>query len=160
MAKIVGFFVCLLIIALDIGAGICGIEAEMAADKVKHLKLWIFECRDPSNEAFKFGVAAAGLMALAHIIANLFGVCFCFFSNSDHHKASPNRQLTTACLILSWIILAFGEFMLVMGTLSNEKARASCGFTHHHMLSVGGIICFVHCLFVVAYYLFATAAAN
>ncbi|XP_074296104.1 protein DESIGUAL 2-like isoform X2 [Silene latifolia] len=101
MAKIVGFFVCLLIIALDIGAGICGIEAEMAADKVKHLKLWIFECRDPSNEAFKFGVAAAGLMALAHIIANLFGVCFCFFSNSDHHKASPNRQLTTACLILS-----------------------------------------------------------
>ncbi|KAH9604595.1 hypothetical protein KSS87_016594 [Heliosperma pusillum] len=102
MAKVVGFFVCLMIIALDIGAGICGFEAEMAADKVKHLKLWIFECRDPSNEAFKFGVAAAGLMALAQIIANLCGGCFCFFSHSDFQKATPNRQLTTACLLFSW----------------------------------------------------------
>ncbi|KAL9243850.1 hypothetical protein vseg_017689 [Gypsophila vaccaria] len=157
MAKIGGFFVCLVVILLDIGAGICGIEAEMAADKMKHLKLWIFECRDPSHTAFKYGVAAAGLMGVAHLIANLFGGCLCFSSQAQFQKSAPSRQFSTACLFFSWIILAVGEFMLIVGTLSNEKARASCGFTHHHMLSIGGILCFVHGLFAVAYYLSATS---
>ncbi|KAL2926511.1 Tryptophan 2-C-methyltransferase [Bienertia sinuspersici] len=107
MAKIVGFFVCLLIISLDIAAGFCGIEAEIAQNKVKHLKLWIFECRmKPSDEAFKLGLAAAGLLILAHLISNLFGGCSFLCSRDDFQKASSNRQLTTACLLFSWYAIS------------------------------------------------------
>ncbi|TYJ98330.1 putative GPI inositol-deacylase C [Cucumis melo var. makuwa] len=102
---------------MDIVAGLLGIEADIAQNKVKHLRLWIFECRDPSEQAFKLGLGAAGLLGLAHIIANLLG-----------------------------------------GSMGNNKSRASCGFTHHHFLSIGGILCFVHGLFCVAYYVTATAA--
>lgn len=57
------------------------------------------------------------------------------------------------------IILAVGLSMLVIGTWSNHKSKASCGFTHHHFLSIGGILCFVHGLFCVAYYVSSNAAA-
>ncbi|GAB4859481.1 hypothetical protein Ancab_010948 [Ancistrocladus abbreviatus] len=157
MAKIGGFFVCILVVALDVGAGICGIEAEIAENKVEHLRVLIFECKEPSHEAFLLGAAAAGLMALAHVISNLLGGCFCICSLDDFQKASPNRQLTIACFLFSWLILAVGFSMLVIGTLANDKSRASCGFTHHHMLSIGGILCFLHALFSVSYYVSATA---
>lgn len=58
------------------------------------------------------------------------------------------------------IVLAVGLSMLVIGTSSNHKSRGSCGFTHHHFLSIGGILCFVHGLFSVAYYASATASIN
>ncbi|KAK9924606.1 hypothetical protein M0R45_032967 [Rubus argutus] len=105
MVKVGGFFVCLLIVAMDIVAGILGIEAELEQNKVKQL-----------------------------------------------------RQLSLACLVFTWIILAVGLSMLVIGTWSNHKSRASCGFTHHHFLSIGGILCFVHGLFCVAYYITTTSS--
>ncbi|CBI28982.3 hypothetical protein VitviT2T_017961 [Vitis vinifera] len=160
MAKLCGLFVCMLIVAMDVGAGILGIEAEVAQNKVKHLRLWIFECREPSEDAFKLGLAAAALLAFAHILSNLLGGCMCICSQEDFQKASPNRQLSVVCLVFSWIILAVGFSMLVIGTLSNHKSRTSCGFSHHHFLSIGGILCFVHALFCVAYYVSATAALN
>lgn len=157
MVKIGGVFVCLLIVALDVTAGILGIEAESAQNKVKHMRLWIFECRDPSHGAFKLGLAAAALLAIAHVISNLLGGCMCICSQEELQKASANRQLSLACLIFSWIILAVGFAALVIGTLANNKSRASCGFSHHHFLSIGGILCFVHALFCVAYYVSANA---
>ncbi|KAH7532997.1 protein VASCULATURE COMPLEXITY AND CONNECTIVITY [Ziziphus jujuba] len=160
MVKAGGIFVCLLIVALDIVAGILGIKAEIAQNEVKHLRLWIFECRDPSHEAFKLGLAAAALLGLAHIIANLLGGCNCFCSQEELQKASPNRQLSVACFIFTWIILAIGLSMLVIGTLSNNRSRGSCGFSHHHLLSIGGILCFVHALFCVAYYIASTASST
>ncbi|KAK6918911.1 DESIGUAL/Modifying wall lignin-1/2 [Dillenia turbinata] len=156
-AKAAGALICLVIVAIDILAGILGIEAEVAQNKVKHLRLWIFECRDPSHEAFKLGVAAAVLLGLAHVITNLLGGCNCICTQEELEKASPNRQLSLACLFFAWIILAVGLSMLVIGTLSNSKSRASCGFTHHHFLSIGGILCFVHALFSVAFYVSSTA---
>lgn len=214
------------------------------------MRLWIFECREPSEDAFKLGLAAAALLAFAHILSNLLGGCMCICSQEDFQKASPNRQLSVVCLVFSWyiylplfeflqkisfgycliiqdfdskwfkthtlmasnlfqkvwvnsnlvwvwiigmilcivsnflshwlwarkiifdldffnflewlirIILAVGFSMLVIGTLSNHKSRTSCGFSHHHFLSIGGILCFVHALFCVAYYVSATAALN
>ncbi|XP_027343979.1 uncharacterized protein LOC113856382 [Abrus precatorius] len=153
-------FLCLLIVVMDITAGILGIEAEIAQNKVKHLRLWIFECRDPSHKAFMLGLGAAVLLALAHVIVNLVGGCNCLCSQQELQKASPNRQLSMACLILTWIVLAVGLSMLVIGTSSNNKSRGSCGFTHHHFLSIGGILCFVHGLFSVAYYVSATASVD
>ncbi|XP_062106181.1 protein VASCULATURE COMPLEXITY AND CONNECTIVITY [Humulus lupulus] len=161
MVKLVGVLVCFLIVTIDVVAGILGIQAEVEQNKVKHLRLWIFECRDPSEAAFKLGLAAGALLVLAHVLANLLGGCQnCICSQDELQKASPNRQLSVACLIFTWIILAVGLSMLVIGTLSNNKARASCGFTHHHFLSIGGILCFVHALFSVAYYITATASVD
>ncbi|RDX77649.1 hypothetical protein CR513_42189 [Mucuna pruriens] len=153
-----GIFLCLLLVIMDITAGILGIEAEIAQSKVKHLRLWIFECKDPSHKAFMLGLGAATLLALAHVIVNLVGGFNCLCSQQDLDKASPNRQLSMACLILTWVVLAVGLSMLVIGTSSNNKSRGSCGFTHHHLLSIGGILCFVHGLFSVVYYVSATAS--
>ncbi|TQD89996.1 hypothetical protein C1H46_024480 [Malus baccata] len=148
MVRIRGFLICLLIVVMDIVAGILGIEAELEQNK----------CREPSCEAFKLGLAAAGLLVLAHVVANLLGGCNCICSQDELQKAPPNKQLSMACLVFTWIILAVGLSMLVIGTWSNHKSRASCGFTHHHFLSIGGILCFVHGLFCVAYYVSATAS--
>lgn len=67
---------------------------------------------------------------------------------------------TFLLLIVSLIrvVLAVGLSMLVIGTSSNNKSNGSCGFTHHHFLSTGGILCFVHALFSVVYYVSATAS--
>ncbi|KAJ0053894.1 uncharacterized protein LOC116112929 [Pistacia vera] len=160
MVKVGGVFVCLLIVAMDVAAGILGIQAEVAQNKVNHMRLWIFECRDPSHDAFMLGLIAGVLLVLAHVISNLLGGCMCICSQDEFSKASPNRQLSLACLLFSWIILAVGLSMLVIGTMSNNKSKASCGFTHHHFLSIGGILCFVHGLFCVAYYVSSTAATQ
>ncbi|XP_077242149.1 protein DESIGUAL 2-like [Tasmannia lanceolata] len=160
MARIEGLFICLLIVIMDIVAGILGIEAEIAQNKVHHLKFLIFECKEPSPQAFKLGLAAAALLALAHVIANLLGGCMCICSKEDLERSSANRQLAVACLFLSWIVLAVGLGMLIIGAMTNSKSRTSCGISHHNFLSIGGILCFVHGLFCVAYYVSATAMAR
>ncbi|KAJ4703285.1 Transmembrane protein, putative (DUF1218) [Melia azedarach] len=160
MPKNIGFLICLLIMALDVTAGILGIEAEAAQNKVKHLRLWIFECRDPSYKAFQLGLAAAVLLALAHVIANILGGCICFWSRAEMEKATANKQLAVASLIFAWIILAVGFSLLMIGTMANSKSRKSCGISHHRFFSVGGILCFIHGLFTVAYYVSATASAR
>ncbi|KAK3188169.1 hypothetical protein Dsin_027730 [Dipteronia sinensis] len=158
MAKNIGFLICLLIMAMDVTAGVLGIEAEIAQNKVKHLRLWIFECRDPSFKAFKLGLAAAVLLVLAHAIGNFLGGCICMWSKADLEGASANKQLAVASLIFSWIILVVGLSMLIIGTLSNSRSRKTCGLNHHRLFSIGGILCFIHGLFTVAYYVSATAS--
>ncbi|XVF87639.1 hypothetical protein PTKIN_Ptkin18bG0136400 [Pterospermum kingtungense] len=160
MALNIGFLVCLLIMAMDITAGVLGIEAEIAENKVKHLRLWIFECRDPTFKAFKLGLAAAVLLGLAHVIGNLLGGCICIWTKEDLDRASANKLLAVASLIFSWIALAVGFSMLIIGTLSNSKSRKICGISHYRLFYIGGIICFIHGLFTVAYYVSATAAAR
>ncbi|XP_039006600.1 uncharacterized protein LOC120134187 [Hibiscus syriacus] len=160
MVRFGGVVVCLLIVAMDVGAGILGIQAEAAQKRSLELRLWIFECRDPSRDAFKLALGAAALLTLAHVIANLLGGCMCVCSQQEFHRSSTNTQLSVTCLIFTWIILVVGLSTLVIGILSNEKSKASCGLTHHHFLSIGGILCFVHGLFSVAYYVSATAASE
>lgn len=58
------------------------------------------------------------------------------------------------------VILAVGLGMLVIGTKANSKSNASCGLSHHRFLSIGGILCFVHSLFSIAYYVTATASIH
>lgn len=103
-AKNVGFVICLLIMAMDITAGILGIQAEIAENKVKHLRMWIFECRDPSFQAFKLGLAAAVLLGLAHVIGNMLAGCVCIWTKEDLDRASANKQLAVASLIFSWYV--------------------------------------------------------
>lgn len=157
MAKAIGPFICILIIVVDIVAGILGIEAEIAQDKVKHLRFLIFECRDPSRQAFNLGLSAAFLLGLAHVIANLLGGFVCICSKDELDRATANKQLAAACLILSWIILAVAFSMLIVGTMANSKSRGSCGISHNRFLTIGGILCFLHALFCVSYYVSAIA---
>ncbi|XP_068322980.1 protein DESIGUAL 2-like [Pyrus communis] len=149
--------VCLSVLIMDVVAGILGIQAEIAQNKVHHLKMWIFECRDPSYQAFKLGLAAAVILAVAHVIGNLLGGCICISSKEDYQKATANKQLAVASLILSWITLAVAFSLLIAGTMSNRKSRKSCGLSHRRVLSIGGILCFFHGLFIIAYYVSAKA---
>jgi hypothetical protein len=68
----------------------------------KPMKVWIFECRYPSHQAFQLGLAAVILLSLAHIIANLLGGCVCVWSKDQYRSATANRQLAVAFLIFSW----------------------------------------------------------
>ncbi|KAL3369007.1 hypothetical protein AABB24_009684 [Solanum stoloniferum] len=155
MGKLVKIFAGLLIVALDIVAGILGYKAEAAQNQAKHVTLWLFECNKPSHEAFVFGLAAATLLGVAHVLVNLLGGCS-VCSNDDIRKATPIKQLSIACLVFTWIIFAAGLSTLVIGTKGNHKSRTSCGYLHHNYLSIGGILCFVHALFSVAYYVAAS----
>ncbi|XP_072968570.1 protein VASCULATURE COMPLEXITY AND CONNECTIVITY-like [Typha angustifolia] len=158
MARVGGIFICLLIVIIDIVAGILGIQAEIAQNKGKHLRVFIFECKEPVHQAYKLGLAAAVLLALAHALANLLGGCVCICSREEFARSSINRQLAATTLGLSWIVVVVGFAMLLVGAISNSKSRASCGFGHRHFLSIGGILCFIHGLLSVCYYVVATAA--
>ncbi|KAL8192537.1 hypothetical protein R6Q57_027722 [Mikania cordata] len=150
-------FVCLLIIVMDLTAGILGIQAEVAQNKVQNLKVWILECRDPSYQAFKLGFAALVLLAFAHAIANLFGGCHVVWSRPELGRATSNKQLAMVSLFLSWITLIIGFWMLIAGVLANTSSRKSCGVSDHRYLSIGGIACIIHGMFAVSYYVSANA---
>lgn len=68
--------------------------------------MWIVECRDPSHQAFKLGLAAVILLALAHIVATLLGGCTCMCSKEEFNEASANKQLAVASLFFSWYVLS------------------------------------------------------
>ncbi|XP_022142361.1 uncharacterized protein LOC111012499 [Momordica charantia] len=157
MQKTYGLVVCILVIVMDVTAGILGIQAEIAQNKVNHFKMWIFECKDPSYNAFKLGLAAAILLGLAHAIANLFGGCFCVRSADEYKGLTANKQFAVASLVFAWIALLLGFSLLISGAMYNTRSRKSCGLAHNRLLSIGGIVCFIHGLFVVAYYITATA---
>ncbi|GFQ07260.1 hypothetical protein PHJA_002870100, partial [Phtheirospermum japonicum] len=63
----------------------------------KHLRLWIFECKEPRHDAFVLGLAAATLLGIAHVLANLLGGCSAC-TQEEIEKASPSKQLAMACL--------------------------------------------------------------
>ncbi|XP_076920180.1 protein DESIGUAL 2-like [Bidens hawaiensis] len=149
--------VCLLIILLDLIAGILGIQAEVAQNEVQSLTMWIIECRDPSYKAFKLGFAAVVLLAFAHAITNLLSGCHCVQSVEVLDSVSYNKRLAFASLILSWITLIAGSSMLIAGVMANSGSRKSCGVSHHRYLSIGGIACIIHAMFAVCYYVSATA---
>ncbi|KAJ8540011.1 hypothetical protein K7X08_026400 [Anisodus acutangulus] len=157
MAKLIKILAGLLIVSLDMVAGILGYKAEAAQNQKKHLALWLMECDMPSHEAFVLGLAAATLLGIAHVLANLLGGCS-VCSTDDIRKATPIKQLSIACLVFTWIIFAVGLGTLVIGTKANHKSSTSCSYLHHNYLSIGGILCFVHALFSVAYYV--TASQN
>ncbi|KMT03957.1 hypothetical protein BVRB_8g186640 [Beta vulgaris subsp. vulgaris] len=158
MAKRMGPVICLLIMVMDIVAGILGIEAQVAQNKERFMRVWIFECREPSYEAYKLGFAACVLLAIAHVIANVLGGCVCISSREQYVRSSPNKQIAAASLVFSWIILFIAFPLLVLATVSNSRSRQTCGFSHKNLFVIGGILCFIHGLFLVAYYVGASAA--
>ncbi|KAF8664391.1 hypothetical protein HU200_054560 [Digitaria exilis] len=167
MARVEAVIVCLLVIAMDAAAGVLGIQAEKAQNQASasppHLRiLFLFiECRHPVRRAYQLGVAAAAVLAASHAIANLAGGCACSCSGDKLRRASPNRQMASFALVLTWMVLVVGLALLVLGALPNRKHKlADCGVVRHRFLSIGGVLCFVHALFCVVYYASANAAAR
>eukprot|EP01018_Ginkgo_biloba_P014604 Gb_34358 [translate_table: standard] len=154
--KIAGALICITVVVLDVVAGILGIEGEMSQNKVRHIRFLLFECRDPSYEAFRLGVAAASVMLIAHIIANVAGGCICFGSREELERSPVNKQVAAACLVFAWILLVVGFSLLIMGAISNSKSREFCSITRHNFLAIGGVLCFIHGALSAAYYVAAT----
>ncbi|KAL9322545.1 hypothetical protein ACSQ67_010598 [Phaseolus vulgaris] len=77
-------------------------SALVAQGPLKHLRLWIFESKDPSHKALMLGLAAAVLLTSAHVIVNLVCGFSCLCSQQEDDKASPSRQFSMASLILTW----------------------------------------------------------
>ncbi|KAJ8437884.1 hypothetical protein Cgig2_031400 [Carnegiea gigantea] len=159
MARTIGPLICIFFMVMDIIAGILSIQADVAQNREKHIRVWIFECRQPSLEAYKLGLAACVLLAMAHVLANVLGGCVCIRSREEYYQSSPNRQLAAGSLILSWFVLSIAFSLLVVGTVANARPENTCGFSHRHVFVVGGILCFIHGFFLVAYYVGATASA-
>nr|XP_027111608.1 uncharacterized protein LOC113730851 isoform X2 [Coffea arabica] len=162
MVKEVYYIVGLLIMVMDVVAGILGIQAEVAQNKSSvlqaiTLRLWIFECRHPSYEAFKLGMVATVLLTLAHVAAVMLSGCVCIGSREELDQSSNIKRLAAASHVLAWVIMVIAFLMLISGTISNSRSRQNCGISNHHHLSIGGILCFVHGLFAVTYYISATA---
>ncbi|KAL3519570.1 hypothetical protein ACH5RR_017719 [Cinchona calisaya] len=161
MIKEVYYFVGLLIIIMDVVAGILGIQAEIAQNQGKNLRVWwILECRDPSYEAFKLGLAATVLLTLAHVTPIMLGGCICIRSKEELDQSSNIKQLAAGSRVLTWFVMVIAFALLISGTLSNSRSRQNCGISNHHHLSTGGILCFFHGLFAAAYYISATATTQ
>ncbi|KAE9620668.1 hypothetical protein Lal_00019915 [Lupinus albus] len=148
MGRVAGIVLCLLVVIMDVAAGFLGFEAEKAQNKVKHVRVLMFECKKPSHQAFILGSGAALLLGVAHATANFLGCCSCIWSQG---KTSSNRKCSLLFIIISWLVLAIGMYMLVTGTMSNKKSDGPCGFNHHYYLYNGGILCFVHGILCVVY---------
>ncbi|KAL6656706.1 hypothetical protein ACP70R_004486 [Stipagrostis hirtigluma subsp. patula] len=163
MARVEAVVVCLLVLAMDVVAGVLGIHAEKAQNQGTKLRiLFLFiECRHPVRRAYELGVAAAAVLAASHAIANFAGGCACACSGDKLRRWSPNRQMASFALVLTWMVLVVALALLVLGALPNRKRKiAECGVVRHRFLSIGGVLCFVHALVCIVYYASANAAAR
>lgn len=65
------------------------------------MRLWIFECKGRSHDAFVLGVAAAVLFGVAHIVANLL-VFVAAPSQNQSHKPPPSKKFSMAIFVCTW----------------------------------------------------------
>ncbi|XP_038894860.1 uncharacterized protein LOC120083260 [Benincasa hispida] len=161
MARNYGFLVCILVMVIDAVAGILGIQAEKAQNRVvlESVSIWVRACsRKPRDDAFSQGLAATILLGVAHVIAKVLGGCICIRNKQHFQESTANKRLGLLFMILSWITLAIGLSLLIAGTVDNSKWKNSCEISSHGLFLGGGIVCFIHGLCTVAYYVSATAA--
>ena len=70
----------------------------------RHLRILFIECRQPVRRAYELGIAAAAVLAASHAIANAAGGCACSCSGDKLRRASPNRQMASFALVLTWYV--------------------------------------------------------
>ncbi|KAG6407023.1 hypothetical protein SASPL_130003 [Salvia splendens] len=102
MGKCMGFFICVLILALDIIAAILGHKAEKDQNQVQHMKLWIFENKNPCQVAYALGLASACLLVIAHVLANFVGGCNLCTRVNHNEEASSTKKLSILWLVCTW----------------------------------------------------------
>lgn len=72
----------------------------------RHLRVFFIECKEPVQQAYKLGIAAAALLALSHALANVLGGCTCICSRDQWDNSMPNKQMAAVTLIFSWYLLS------------------------------------------------------
>jgi Protein of unknown function (DUF1218) len=92
---------------------------------------------------------------------HLTSTCYCLYQyhQPQFYLNQESGETITSICYATRIALVIGFTLLLAGALANAKTKATCGFAHRHFLSVGGILCFVHGIVSVAYYVNATASA-
>ncbi|KAG2241034.1 hypothetical protein Bca52824_096861 [Brassica carinata] len=165
MESELGFLVSVLIICADITAAVLGIEAEIAQSKQhhhahqQHSRHRDSGCgRSPSSGAFAEGVAAMLLLSIVHVTANVLGGCTYIRSKQDFTRATANKILAVALLVISWMFFAVSYSTLMLATLANSRSDRFCSLPHRWLFLIGGIFCFGHGLVTSGYYVSAIAA--
>ncbi|ANM58891.1 hypothetical protein ISN45_At01g011320 [Arabidopsis thaliana x Arabidopsis arenosa] len=165
MESELGFLVSVVIICADITATVLGIEAEIAQSKAphhhhqQHSRHSGSGCRrSPSDGAFAEGVAAMVLLFIVHVLANVLGGCTYIRSKQDFKRATANKILAVAFLVLSWIFFVVSYSTLMIGTLANSRTNRLCSLPHRWFFLIGGIFCLGHGVVTSAYYVSAIAA--
>ncbi|KAK8524374.1 hypothetical protein V6N13_015399 [Hibiscus sabdariffa] len=102
--------------------------------------------------AILLGFVASLLLVLAQVSGSCFVGCVWIYTKEELDKASAKKKLTAASHIFSWIILAVGLTMLTTGTTKMQS-------TPDQFLFFGGLVCFIHGLFIVAYVVSAIVVA-
>ncbi|KAG2259955.1 hypothetical protein Bca52824_079249 [Brassica carinata] len=148
MESELSFLISVLIICADISAGVLGIEAEIDQSKRHHHDRQQ-HCRNPSSGAFAEGVAAIVLLSIVHVTAN-----------QDIKRATANKILAVAFLVLSWIFFAVSYSTLMVGTLANSRSNRYCSLRSRWLFLIGGIFCLSHGVVTSAYYVSALAASK
>ena len=93
------------------------------------LRLWIFECRHPSYEAFKLGMVATVLLTLAHVAAVMLSGCVCIGSREELDQSSNIKRLAAASHVLAWYEITFIAFCRLSNNnyrLVNNKELRNC----------------------------------
>ncbi|CAH2038251.1 unnamed protein product [Thlaspi arvense] len=165
MESELGFLVSVLIICADITATVLGIEAEIAQSKQhhhqqqQHSRHSDYRCRrNPSSGAFAEGAAAIVLLCIVHAMANVLGGCTYIRSKQDFKRATANKILAVAFLLLSWIFFGVSYSTLMIGTLANSRSNRFCSLPNRWFFLIGAIFCLGHGLVTSAYYVSAIAA--
>ncbi|KAG9136360.1 hypothetical protein Leryth_026597 [Lithospermum erythrorhizon] len=139
MVKVIAVLACLLIVVMDATAGILGIKAEAAQNKVKQLRLWIFECKKPSHEAFILAAGAAIVLAVAHFLANLIGCIGCFKQNSAKSGA-PTHLFSKTCCIILWYDISSSH---IPTSIANDRSSCWAGTASHRNFIKQGVRIFL-----------------
>ncbi|ESQ35703.1 hypothetical protein EUTSA_v10009712mg [Eutrema salsugineum] len=166
MESELGFLVSVMIICADITAAVLGIEAEIAQSKQHHHHQQQQHSRHqdhhgcqktPSSGAFAEGIAAMVLLLIVHVTANVLGGCTYIRTNQDFKRATANKILAVAFLVLSWIFFVVSYSTLMLGTLANSRSNRFCSLPSRWLFLIGSIFCLGHGLVTSAYYVSAIA---
>ncbi|KAK9151952.1 hypothetical protein Syun_010261 [Stephania yunnanensis] len=93
----------------------------------------------------------------------IFGILGLIFGcpREELDGASANVQLATSCLVISWCVFLVAFGLMIFETLLNGKLEGDHeGTPHTGYLLAGGILCFVHALSAVYYYVSAKAISE
>ena len=83
------------------------------------MRLRTIECKESNRDAFKLGLAAAVILALAHVTSNLLSGCICTsFMEELETSSSTKRKIWFACHIFSWYLRAF-QFSSLLSVYSS-----------------------------------------
>ncbi|VFQ91978.1 unnamed protein product [Cuscuta campestris] len=130
-------------------AALLGYQAELAQDKVKHVKVLFIECeKGGSKEALVLGYAALICFAVAHLATHTAGDLYVCCRSMI---MSCFSQMALCVLLAVWVLWGAGACLLYIGAKGNQRHGTKCGVSHHGFLKWGAYICCAHLIISLLY---------